>query len=169
MYHWCKSYIRNILGSRSLLITFEAMAYLNGRGGGGASRGSRAAKLQTAPKLGGIVFKGKEIKWVFTCFIVNAFGKPSQSMEVEIISGNITTPAAARNDGRSEENCWLHSANWFFCVTKRTRRRRRCRGRGFEFFRVIRDFIEGWGRVGYELRCFQEKQVKKFLKIECFI
>ena len=67
MYHWCKNYFRNILGSHCLLITFEAMAYLNG-GGGGRAGGSSTAKLQTAPKLRGIVFRGKEIKWVFTCF-----------------------------------------------------------------------------------------------------
>ena len=35
-----------------------------------------------------------------------------------------TTPAAAWNNRRLEENCWLHSANWIICVTKRTRRRR---------------------------------------------
>ena len=48
-----------------------------------------------------------------------------QPEDPDMAGWHITTPAAAWNNGRLEENCWLHSANWIICVTKRTRRRRR--------------------------------------------
>ena len=48
-----------------------------------------------------------------------------QPEDPDMAGWHITTPAAAWNNERFEKNCWLHSANWMICVTKRTRKRRR--------------------------------------------